>query len=223
MGEAHTGPVEETWATLRREYADAGLREDDLTPQPLTLFHRWLGEAVAARLPEPNAMVVATVDEAGHPSSRMVLLKGVDQWGFRFYTNLSSRKGGELDANPACALLFPWHGLERQVRVEGAASRLLREDVAAYWAARPRGSQLGAWSSHQSSVVRDRAELEDAYAAAEARFPDSADVPLPQEWGGFVVRPEVIEFWQGRRDRMHDRLRYRRTADGGWLTERLAP
>ena len=169
-------------------------------------------------------MVLSTVSDEGKPSSRMVLLKGVDEWGFAFYTNLLSRKGVELAGNPACSLLFPWHPVERQVRIEGVASQLLREDVALYFSGRPRGAQLGAWASHQSSPVAARAELEDAYAAAETRYPESIEVPVPPEWGGYVVRPEVVEFWQGRRDRLHDRLVYRRTPDHeGWTVERLSP
>jgi len=153
-----------------------------------------------------------------------VLLKGIDEWGFAFYTNLLSRKGIELAGNPACSLLFPWHPIERQVRIEGVASQLLRQDVAVYFSGRPRGAQLGAWASHQSSQVAARSELEDAYAAADTRYPDSIEVPVPPEWGGYVVRPEVVEFWQGRRDRLHDRLVYRRTPDAdGWTIERLAP
>ena len=188
------------------------------------MFRRWLDDASAASLPEPNAMVLSTVSEDGQPSSRMVLLKGIDEWGFAFFTNLLSRKGVELAANPACALLFPWHPLERQVRIEGVASQLLREDVALYFSARPRGAQLSAWASHQSSQVAHRGELEEAYAAAETRYPESIDVPVPPEWGGYVVRPTMVEFWQGRRGRLHDRLVYRRTDDADvWTIERLAP
>jgi pyridoxamine 5'-phosphate oxidase len=151
-----------------------------------------------------------------------VLLKGVGPDGFVFFTNQASRKGSELAANPHCALLFPWHPLERQVRVEGLATPLGEDVVAAYFASRPRGSRLGAWASHQSRVVEGRGELAEAYAAVEARYPDDAPVPVPEEWGGYVVRPESMEFWQGRPGRMHDRLVYRRT-DSGWVIERLAP
>lgn len=221
------------WSALRAEYARGGLHESDLPADPFTLFDRWLADAVAAGLPEPNAMVVASATPEGHPSARMVLLKGVTDYGFVFFTNLLSRKGGELTANPSCALLFPWHQLERQVRVEGVASQLLREDVAAYFRSRPRGARLGAWASRQSRVVSGREELDAAYADAEGRFGDDDDVPPPQEWGGFVVRPESFEFWQGRPGRMHDRLVYRRLRppEGGdpaveatgWTTHRLAP
>lgn len=208
-------------AALRHDYAAGGLAEDDLTPEPFALFHRWFEEARAAGLDEPNAMVVAAVSADGRPSARTVLLKGVGPDGFRFFTNLSSRKGRELAGNPACSLLFPWHPLERQVRVDGVAELLSREDVEAYFASRPRGSQLGAWASHQSEVVPDRGAVEASYAEAEARF-EGRDVPAPDEWGGYLVRPEVVEFWQGRPSRLHDRLQYRRSGDG-WETCRLAP
>jgi pyridoxamine 5'-phosphate oxidase len=211
-------------AGLRREYADHGLSEAELADDPIAMFGRWFEEAGAAGVHEPNAMVVSTVSAdphgGGQPSSRMVLLKGVSDDGFVFFTNQGSRKGEELAAEPRCALLFPWHPLERQVRVEGTASHLPRSDVEAYFASRPRGSRLGAHASHQSRVVASRAELDEAYAEAEAAYPD--DVPVPEEWGGYRVRPEVVEFWQGRPGRMHDRLVYRR-ADEGWRIERLAP
>ncbi|MDF1605988.1 pyridoxamine 5'-phosphate oxidase [Nocardioides sp. YIM 152315] len=206
-------------AALREEYGRAGLDEADLAPDPVTMFERWLGDAVDAGLHEPNAMVVATVGPDLAPSSRMVLLKGLSADGFVFYTNTGSRKGLELADNPRCALLFPWHPLERQVRVDGVATPVSREVVAAYFSVRPRGSQLGAWASHQSQVTT-REALARAYAEAEERYP--VDVPVPDEWGGYVVRPEAVEFWQGRPGRMHDRLRFRR-AGAGWLTERLAP
>jgi pyridoxamine 5'-phosphate oxidase len=185
-------------AALRREYADHGLSEDDLAADPVTMFRRWFDEARSAGLYEPNAMVVATV----------------------FFTNRRSRKGEDLAGEPRCALLFPWHPLERQVRVEGTATEVAREEVAAYFATRPRGSRLGAHASHQSRVVASRAELDEAWVSADATYPD--DVPVPEEWGGYRVLPEVVEFWQGRPGRMHDRLVYRRDADG-WRTERLAP
>jgi pyridoxamine 5'-phosphate oxidase len=209
-------------AALREEYARAGLEESDLAPDPVTMFRRWFDEAVAAGLYEPNAMVVATADAGARPAARLVLLKGLSEEGFVFFTNIRSRKGEELAANPACALLFPWHPLERQVRVDGVASPLSAGAVAAYFASRPRGSQLGAWASHQSRVVSGREELMAAYDEVAARYPEPDGVPVPDEWGGYAVRPEVVEFWQGRPGRMHDRLAYRRT-DEGWSTVRLAP
>ena len=207
-------------SSLREDYSRAGLEEGDLAPDPFAMFDRWMREALGAGLYEPNAMVVATVDADGQPAARMVLLKGMSPDGFVFFTNTGSRKGVELAANPRCGLLFPWHPLERQVRVDGVAEPLSEDAVAAYFASRPRASRLGAWASHQSSVVRGRDELVEAYAAAESRFPD--EVPVPEEWGGYLVRPDAVEFWQGRPGRMHDRLVYRRT-DHGWRTERLAP
>jgi len=211
-------------AALREEYATGGLAESDLAPDPLAMFERWFADVRAANLHEPNAMVVATADADGIPSSRMVLLKGFGADGFRFFTNTASRKGRDLAANPRCSLLFPWHLLERQVRVDGTAVPLPDADVRAYAASRPRGSQLGAWASHQSRPVADRAELDAAYGEAEARFAGVADaeIPVPEEWGGYLVRPVTVEFWQGRRGRLHDRLVYRRDGDG-WVTERLAP
>lgn len=208
-------------AGLRREYADAGLTEADLAADPVTMFGRWFDDAVAAGLHEPNAMVVATATADGRPSSRMVLLKGVDERGFVFYTNRASRKGTELANNPACALLFPWHPLERQVRIEGTARMLDPAAVANYFARRPRGAQIGAHASHQSRPVADRAELEAAYDELAARF-EGDDVPVPDEWGGYLVVPATVEFWQGRPGRMHDRHLYRRTGQA-WTTQRLAP
>jgi pyridoxamine 5'-phosphate oxidase len=207
-------------AGLREEYSRAGLDESDLAPDPVAMFDRWMGEAHEAIQHDANAMVVSTVGPDGAPSSRVVLLKGVSDGGFVFFTNTGSRKGDELALNPRCSLLFPWHVLERQVRVDGVATLLPRAEVEAYFSSRPHTSQLGAWASHQSQVVSGRAELEAAYADADARFPDA--VPVPDEWGGYVVRPDVVEFWQGRTSRLHDRLVYRRTPTG-WVTERLAP
>jgi pyridoxamine 5'-phosphate oxidase len=204
-------------AALREEYTRAGLTEDDLAPDPFSMFSLWFIDA--GELPEPNAMVLATVSQAGQPSSRMVLLKNFDERGFVFFTNLDSRKAHDLAANPRCSLLFPWHGLQRQVRVEGVAEQIDRDEVAAYFSTRPRGAQLGAWASPQSSVTTS-AELDTRFAEAAAAYP--SEVPAPDFWGGYVVRPRAVEFWQGRLNRMHDRLRYRRE-DGAWVTERLAP
>jgi pyridoxamine 5'-phosphate oxidase len=210
---------------MRREYEAGGLSEDDASADPFTLFGEWFAAAAGASLAgapgEANAMVVATVDAEGRPSSRTVLLKGFSDAGFVFFTNYGSRKGSELASSPACALLFPWFALQRQVRVEGVVARVPRAESEAYFASRPRESQLGAWASHQSQVVADRAELEDAYASAAARF-DGVEVPCPPFWGGYLVRPSRFEFWQGRRGRMHDRLAYD-LVEGGWTRTRLAP
>lgn len=207
-------------AALREEYSRGGLDLPDLEPDPVDMFARWMRDAVGAGVHEPNAMVLSTATPDGVPSSRMVLLKGADLGGFVFFTNQASRKGDELAANPRCALLLPWHPIERQVRVEGSATPLPRDQVDAYFRSRPRGAQLGAWASSQSSVVASRAALAADYARAEERFPDEVDVP--DRWGGYRVRHETVEFWQGRRSRMHDRLVYRRDADR-WYVERLAP
>ena len=205
------------WAAQRTEYSRVGLAETDLPEDPLELFGSWYGEA--ASLPEPNAMVVATVSADGQPSARMVLLKALDDSGFSFYTNLASHKGSDLAANPRCALLFPWHPLQRQVRVEGVASLVPRTEVEAYFSTRPHGAQVGAVVSPQSQVVTED-ELRRRYDDAAQRM--TGDVEVPEHWGGYVVEPESIEFWQGRQNRMHDRWRYRR-AGNLWVTERLAP
>lgn len=209
-------------AALREEYSRGGLSEADAPADPLELFADWMAQAREAGVHEPNAMVVSTVSVDARPSSRMVLLKGWSADGFVFFTNQSSRKGDELAANPRCALLMPWHPLERQVRIEGEARPLPREDVAEYFASRPRGSQVGAWASPQSQVVDGREELDRRYADALARFGEDAEVPVPPQWGGYAVRPDAIEFWQGRPGRMHDRLVYAREGDG-WRIDRLAP
>ncbi|GAB3654822.1 pyridoxamine 5'-phosphate oxidase [Nocardioides korecus] len=209
-------------ADLRREYGAAGLLEADLAPDPVTMFGRWFDQAGASGIHEPNAVVVSTVGPDGGPSSRTVLLKGLDERGFVFYTNYDSRKGHDLDARPGCALLFPWHDLERQVRVEGRAERVSDAESSAYFARRPRGSQLGAWASPQSHEVASREELDQRYADAQARF-EGRDVERPPHWGGFRVVPAVVEFWQGRPGRMHDRIVYRRDDAGEWTTVRLAP
>ncbi|MGQ0467461.1 MAG: pyridoxamine 5'-phosphate oxidase [Sporichthyaceae bacterium] len=205
---------------MRQEYLADGLDVADLAADPIEAFVAWLGEVNAAGLPEPNAMVVSTAGAGGVPSSRMTLLKDVDAAGFVFFTNYTSRKAGELDANPAVSLLFPWHGLRRQVIVSGRAERVSAEESAAYFASRPRGSQLGAWASRQSSVLGSRAELDDRFAELAARWPD--EVPVPDFWGGYRVVPHAIEFWQGRTSRLHDRLRFTRAGDG-WHVDRLAP
>jgi pyridoxamine 5'-phosphate oxidase len=210
-------------ASWRREYEDRGLTEEDLGPAPVPAFLRWLDDAGRAGLHEPNAMVVATTDTTGAPSTRYVLLKGVDERGFVFYTNYESRKAEELSSNPACALLFPWHPLERQIRVEGTACRVSATESDAYFASRPRSSQLGAWASPQSTPVPDRSFLHERYSMLSDRFATTKQIPRPPYWGGFRVRPHRIEFWQGRPGRLHDRIRFERADDEMWVIERLAP
>jgi pyridoxamine 5'-phosphate oxidase len=209
-------------AALRADYRSGGLTEQDVAPQPFTQFSGWLAEAVAAGLPEPNAMVFATADHRGRPSARTVLLKEFDERGFVLFTNYGSRKGVEATENPWGSLVFPWFAMGRQVVVVGAVERLSLPETERYFRSRPRGSQLGAWASEQSSVVAGRTELEERYAAVEARFPEGVDVPVPEHWGGLRVVPETVEFWVGRESRMHDRLRYRRAGEG-WAVERLSP
>lgn len=207
---------------MRREYSDAGLVEADLPADPLDLFQRWFEEAQAAGLHEPNAVVVATATPQGVPSSRLVLLKGLSPSGFVFYTNTASRKGEELAANAHCALLFPWHALERQVRVEGRAELLPAAEVQSYFASRPHGARVGAHASRQSRPVSGREEIQSNYETLLQRYPEGEPVPVPEDWGGYRVRPEVMEFWQGRPSRLHDRLVYTRDGEA-WSTRRLAP
>jgi len=201
---------------------DPGLSEGMLADDPLVQFGRWMSDVVAAPLPEPTAMVLATVSANGWPRARTVLLKAYDSSGFTFYTNRTSRKGTDLAEVPRACLLFPWHAIRRQVIIEGPVSALSVAQSEPYFRSRPRGSQLAAWASRQSSVIGSRADLDERYAALARRWPEGTEVPMPQFWGGYRVIPEVFEFWQGRANRMHDRLRYRR--DGGrWMIERLAP
>jgi pyridoxamine 5'-phosphate oxidase len=208
-------------ADLRREYARARLDERDVAPDPLVQFQQWFDDARRAELPEPNAMTLATATPDGVPSARVVLLKAADPQGFTFFTDYRSQKGRELEANPRAALVFYWGELERQVRITGTVRRLPREESEAYFRTRPRESRLGAWSSHQSASLPDRDTLEARFREASARYPGD-EVPTPPYWGGYILRPDTLEFWQGREGRLHDRVRYRREA-GGWRIERLSP
>lgn len=208
-------------ADLRKDYALAGLAEKDLARDPFRQFEKWFAEAQAAKIAEPNAMVLATATRDGRPSTRIVLLKAVDGRGFVFYSNYESRKGRELDANPRASLTFPWVAMERQIIVEGPVTKVAREESEAYFHSRPRANQLGAWVSPQSTVIPDRRVLDQTLKAVEQKYAGQ-EVPLPPHWGGWRLAPEMVEFWQGRRNRLHDRLRYRREKDG-WIIERLAP
>ena len=210
---------------MRRPYDSSdGLDEADLAPTWIEQFERWLADAIGDdRLIEPNAVVLATADVKCRPSARTVLLKGVDERGFVIYTNLESRKGRDALANPNAALVFDWIELQRQVVVTGAVERVLEEEADAYFATRPRGSQIGAHASAQSSVIASRDALDAACAAASARYPDGEPVPRPPRWGGLRIAPDTVEFWHGRPNRLHDRLRYRRDPAGVWVIERLAP
>ncbi|MFC9469883.1 pyridoxamine 5'-phosphate oxidase [Streptomyces coelicoflavus] len=211
-------------ASMRKQYRAEGLSETELAATPVEQFARWFKQAATdGGLFEPNAMVVSTADAEGRPSSRTVLLKHFDEQGFVFYTNYDSRKARELDANPYVSLLFPWHPMARQVVVTGVARRTGRDETAGYFRTRPHGSQLGAWASVQSSVVAGRRALDSAYAELAARYPEGEQVPVPPHWGGFRVVPQAVEFWQGRENRLHDRLRYVAEGAGGWRVERLSP
>lgn len=208
-------------AELRRTYVLGSLSESDVAPDPISQFQRWFDEAIHAKLPEPNAMTLATVDADGQPSARIVLLKGMDATGFTFFTNYESRKGLDLAANPRAALLFHWVQLERQVRVEGRVEKVTDAESDDYYASRPLGSRLGAWASEQSREVADRTVLEQREADFRAKFGDNP--PRPAHWGGYRVVPTRIEFWQGRPSRLHDRIAYRLQADGAWQIVRLSP
>jgi pyridoxamine 5'-phosphate oxidase len=201
---------------------EQGLSEGDVDPDPLVEFRSWYRLAEESGVPQPDAMTLATSTPDGIPSARMVLLKGVDDGGFVFFTNYESRKAHELSENPRAALILYWSAIRRQVRISGRAERLSQPESEEYFRSRPRGSRLAAWASRQSEVIADRSVLEDEYRRLENEYAD-ADVPLPPFWGGYRVTPDVVEFWKGRENRLHDRLRYTRRRDGSWAVERLAP
>ena len=209
-------------AALRQDYAQRGLRRADLASDPVTQFNAWLAEAQAQQILEPNAMTLATVDAASQPWSRTVLLKICDARGFTFFTNYEGAKGRQLAENPQAALTFWWGALERQVNITGLVEKTSAEESETYFHSRPASSQIGAWASAQSEVVADRAQLEAQFSAAREKHGET-EIPLPPHWGGYRLAPQTIEFWQGRRSRLHDRLRYTRQPDGGWKIERLAP
>jgi len=209
-------------ADLRSEYTRATLDVTSVLPDPIAQFEKWFGEAMKAEMPEVNAMNLATVSAGNKPSSRIVLLKGVEKGGFVFYSNYQSHKGKELDENPACALTFFWPQLERQIRIEGVAERVSEDQSIQYFQSRPRQSQVGAWSSPQSAVIADRKLLEQRVKEIEERFKGQTLLPKPKQWGGYRVDPFMIEFWQGRPSRLHDRIVYSK-ADTAWKISRLAP
>lgn len=208
---------------LRKEYTAYTLGPEDVSESPLAQFKAWFEQAVQVQVPEPNAMTLATCTPEGKPSARIVLLKGIEEGGFVFYTNYNSRKGTELEQNPQAALAFLWHELQRQVRVEGPVRRLSPESSTAYFQSRPKGSQIGAWASPQSTPIASRAVLEKRVEELAGQYAGAESLPRPPHWGGYVLAPSAVEFWQGRSNRLHDRIRYRLDENGNWQVERLAP
>jgi len=208
--------------SLRREYSRKAITKENVQDDPFDQFSAWFDEAMESDVTDANAMTLATADSSGQPSSRIVLLKGFDSEGFRFYTNYESRKGHDLKENPKASLNFFWPALERQICIRGSVKKLSREESEAYFKTRPRDSQLGAWASSQSSEVRDRQELENKLSEVSSRF-EQEEVPIPDFWGGYILRPDYIEFWQGRPGRLHDRILYTRESGGDWKIKRLSP
>jgi pyridoxamine 5'-phosphate oxidase len=209
-------------ADLRKEYLRATLDTKNVLPDPVKQFEKWLDETIQAGIAEPNAMHLATVNDQGKPSGRIVLLKGIEANKFLFYTNYQSKKGKELEANVACALTFFWPDIERQVRIEGIAERVSAKVSEKYFQSRPRSSQVGAWTSPQSSIIKDRFILEERMAQIEKKFEGQEVLPVPHQWGGYQIDPLLMEFWQGRASRLHDRIQYTKI-DSAWNIHRLAP
>lgn len=210
-------------AKLRKEYTAHTLDQSDVDSDPLIQFKQWMVEAVDSEVPEPNAMVLATVDKNSRPRARVLLLKDIEDGGFVFYTNYNSEKGKELETHPYAAMTFLWLELQRQVRIEGKIEKVSEEVSTAYFQSRPRGSQIGAWASPQSTIIEGRSILEENVRKLEAKYEGQEILPKPPHWGGYVLKPEKIEFWQGRPSRLHDRIRYSLNKDGKWIIERLAP
>jgi pyridoxamine 5'-phosphate oxidase len=208
---------------LRKSYHHGALEMADLTPDPMDLFRRWWHEAIEAEIDEANAMTLATVNKQGQPSARIVLLKGLTPEGFEFFTNYQSQKAKDMEENPTIALLFFWKEMERQIRIEGTAEKVSRERSEKYFQSRPRGSQIGAWTSPQSQVIPDRTILDENGKDITEKYANEDPLPLPDFWGGYLVRARMLEFWQGRPDRLHDRFRYTQQPNGLWTVDRLAP
>ncbi|MEM0993227.1 MAG: pyridoxamine 5'-phosphate oxidase [Bacteroidota bacterium] len=208
---------------LRESYEQSTLERSEVADDPIRQFKTWMEAAIAAAIKEPNAMTLATADASGRPSARVVLLKGISEEGFIFYTNYESQKGKELLENPQAALVFNWLDLEQQIRIQGSVEKIPTAASEAYFQSRPKGSQIGAWASPQSRVIEDRSILEQQVEQLQKTYAEAEKLPRPPHWGGFLLRPQVIEFWQGRSSRLHDRIRYRLDKAQNWVIERLAP